>query len=421
MLKWIIHELKEAKTLLAYGSVKIGGHISDFLVPVILATQFSPGTFGAYSLGMMIVYFFNSALILSSSKPAVVFGNEEFKERGRIHHTMASRMIILSIALAAFIILVYLFRRQAVQFTGLTESQVWLLVLVLLGYSILNFFSSMLMALNQRILESVFLLLNAGVSILYLFVIYLFFDVTIEKVLVMFFVAPVISVCLFLPKLEFKEVHPPAFDKENLIKMADFTKWMVFGGAGIYLLNWGDNIILRRFVTMEDIGVYNLGYQFFKGTLMSIAIVKLYFLPFISQHIDNEEKIFTYLTIKRGKIFLLGLLILIGLFFGMQHILGLLYSPHYRGAATVFQILTFASICSLYTGFYDPIIDSMKRYQFIQLLTLAGVVLNLSLDYLLIGRIGYIGAAVATAITYFFLALAREIYFRRNFKISMSD
>jgi Na+-driven multidrug efflux pump len=63
----------------------------------------------------------------------------------------------------------------------------------------------------------------------------------------------------------------------------------------------------------------------------------------------------------------------------------------------------------------------MKRYQFIQLLTLAGVVLNLSLDYLLIGRIGYIGAAVATAITYFFLALAREIYFRRNFKISMSD
>ena len=112
-------------------------------------------------------------------------------------------------------------------------------------------------------------------------------------------------------------------------------------------------------------------------------------------------------------------IILIGLFFAMPHILGLLYSPQYKGAATVFRILTFASICSLYAGFYDPIIDSMKRYQFIQLLTLAGVVFNLSLDYLLISRIGFIGAAVATAITYFFLALAREIYFRKNCRISM--
>jgi O-antigen/teichoic acid export membrane protein len=419
MLKWIIKELNEGKTLLSYGSVKIGSHISDFLVPIILATQFSPEIFGAYSLGMMIVYFFNSSLIQSSSKPMVIFGNEEFKNRGRVHHTIASRLVILSISLVLFIVSVFLFQNQAARFTGLTERQVWLLVMVLIGHAILNFFSSMLMALNQRILESAFLLTNAVLSLLYLLMVYLFFGVTIEKVLLMFFVAPVLSSCLFITKIQLKEVHPPTLDRENLNKMMDFSKWMVFGGAGIYLLNWGDNIILRRFVSMEEIGIYNLGYQFFKGTLIAMAIVKLYFLPFIILHLDNKEKIFTYLTVKRSKLFLMGVLLLVGLFFMMPYFVGMLYAPHYRDASIVFRILIFGSICALYSGFYDPIIESMKRYRFIQILTLTGVAFNLSLDYILVSRIGFLGAAIATVVTYFLLAVAREIYFKKYCRASL--
>jgi O-antigen/teichoic acid export membrane protein len=413
MLQWIINELKEGKTLLSYGSVKIGAHVSDFLVPVVLATQFSPAVFGAYSLGMMIVFFFNSSLVLSSSKPMVIHGNEEFMASGRIHHTIASRMIILGVSLAVFILFAYFFNDHLERFTGLSPYQMRLLVLVLAGYAILNFFSSMMLALNQRILESAFLLSNAIISLLYLLIIYLFFGVTIEKVLLMFFIAPVISSALFWTRIELNKIYPPSLNLENLRRMNEFTKWMVFGGAGVYLLNWGDNIILRRFVSMEEIGVYNLGYQFFKGILMSIAIVKLYFLPFIVQNLDNKEKIFNYLEVKRTKIFLLGTAFIAGLFFVMPYIIGILYGPRYNGAVMVVRILMFAAICMLYTGFYDPIIDSMKRYRFIQVLTIAGVAFNLSLDYILVGRIGFIGAAIATVFTYFFLAAAREIYFRK--------
>jgi O-antigen/teichoic acid export membrane protein len=229
----------------------------------------------------------------------------------------------------------------------------------------------------------------------------------------MFFIAPVISSVLFSTRIEFKKIYPPALNRENLSKMNDFTRWMVFGGAGVYLLNWGDNIILRRFVTMEEIGVYNLGYQFFKGILMSIAIVKLYFLPFIVQHLENKEKIINYLEVKRTKIFLLGTALLVGLFMVMPYIIGFFYATPYTDAVFVVRILIFASICMLYTGFYDPILESMKRYRFIQILTVVGVAFNLSLDYILVRHIGFIGAAIATVFTYFFLAVAREIYFRK--------
>jgi O-antigen/teichoic acid export membrane protein len=115
----------------------------------------------------------------------------------------------------------------------------------------------------------------------------------------------------------------------------------------------------------------------------------------------------------------MGVLLLVGLFFMMPYFVGMLYAPHYRDASTVFRILIFGSICALYSGFYDPIIESMKRYRFIQILTLAGVAFNLSLDYILVSRIGFLGAAIATVVTYFLLAVAREIYFKKYCRASI--
>ncbi len=413
MIKWMIHQAKEGKTLLSYGGIRIGAHISDFLVPVILATQFPPKMFGAYSLGMMLVFFFNSSLIVSSSKPMVILGSEEFKTRGGIQQTTASRLILLLSSLMVFILCLILFKNQVAHFSGLDAHQIWLLFWVLTGYGVLNFFSSLFLTLNQRILESTFLLTNAAISLCYLLGIYLWTGLSIESVFFMFFISPVVSACFFLPKLELKKILPSAFDKQNLSKMIHFTKWMMLGGAGIYFLNWGDNIILRQFVSFEDIGIYNLGYQFFKGTLMVIAIVKLYFLPFISQQLERKEKISAYLSVKRTRLSLLGVVFLGALFFLIPKMMAVLYAPHYQKAAVVVQILVFASICALYTGFYDPIIDSLQRYRFIQLLTVAGVFFNLAMDYLLVRHMGFMGAAYATVITYFLLALAREIYFRK--------
>jgi O-antigen/teichoic acid export membrane protein len=190
----------------------------------------------------------------------------------------------------------------------------------------------------------------------------------------------------------------------------------MLGGTAVYFLNWGDNIILRNFSTMQDIGVYNLGYQFFKGMIMFFSIIAGYFLPFISQNIDDKIKINNYLGNKRIKLFSAGILFAGCLYLFMPHFVALFYKGQYQDSVLIFRILLIGAVCSLFCIFYDPIFTSLKKFHVIQSITVFVVVINLTLDYILVSQIGFIGAAVATSISYFLMAAAKIFYFRKYCK-----
>jgi O-antigen/teichoic acid export membrane protein len=413
IVNWLKKELAAGRELITYGMLRVGGEAAAFLIPVILATQFTPETFGTYSLGMMIVYFVNTTLISSSSKPTVIHAGEEIGISGKINRTMTARLVIIGISMTAFALMLLLFQHPIMRFTGLTTLQIYLLFPILAGFSLESFISTMLFAQGRRVVASIYLCVTAGFAIAYLVLIHLFFAITLTKVLLMFFIAPFVSSLLLMFWIDRDKMLPLVYDRAVLIRLADFTKWMILGGAAVYLLKWGDNIILRLFVPMEEIGVYNLGYQFFKGTIMGIDFVKFYFLPFIAVHIADTEKIAGYLNVKRTKLVILGAAFMAMLFILMPHLVGVLYSAHYQDAALVFRILLIGSAFYLCSGFYDPVLDTLGKYKVVQTMLVVAVCFNLALDYVLIGRMGFIGAAFATTITYVLLSIAKAIYFRR--------
>jgi len=58
-----------------------------------------------------------------------------------------------------------------------------------------------------------------------------------------------------------------------LFVLAAWAVGTFFGALSMYLINWGDNFVLRSFVSFESIGVYNLGYQIFKGLILLVGFV----------------------------------------------------------------------------------------------------------------------------------------------------
>jgi len=413
MFDWVKNELKEGKALISFGGLRISGQGLTFLIPIILATQLAPEIFGVYCLGMMIIYFFNSTFILSSGTPFIIFGTEEIKKTRKISQAITSRIILIAGLSAIFLLIMLLFKKQVIDFTKLSEVQFYFLIFVFSGRLVENFFGTLFLAFNKRVIGSMFHLMAAGLSLLYIIFLYLFFDITLEKIFLMFLIAPMISFCFFISQIEFHKIFPLVYDKKTFKKMTVYTQWMMLGGSAVYLLNWGDNIILRRFSTMEEIGIYNLGYQFFKGTIMIMAIIKVYFLPFISQHIDNKEKIANYLLIKRIKLLSMGIIFLGFLFFIMPYFVKMVYTSRYYDAVFVFRTLLIGALFAFYGMFYDPIFDSLKRYKLTQTVIAVCVVFNLVLDYILVGYIGFMGAAIATSVTYFLIALIKEVYFRK--------
>jgi O-antigen/teichoic acid export membrane protein len=413
IVDWLKKELAAGKELIVYGILRVGGETSAFLIPIILATQFSPDILGAYSLGMMIVYFTNTVLITSSGRPAVIHAGEEIRQSNKINRTMTARLVIIGLAVAVFFLFLAVLPHPVMRFTGLTRLESYLLLPVLIGLSITSFISTLFFALGRRVAASVYLCVTAGCSIAYLILIHLLAQLTLTNVLLMFFIAPISASILMLFWIDRSKVLPLSYDRDALIRLAHFTKWMIMGGAAVYLLKWGDNIILRLFVSMDEIGVYNLGYQFFKGTIMGIEFVKFYFLPFIAVHIADPEKIAYYLNVKRAKLVILGLLLLLAIFMIMPSLVGFLYKDHYRDAALVCRLLLLGSAFYLCSGFYDPVLETLGKYKVVQAMLVGTVCFNLTLDYVLISRMGFLGAAVATTISYVLFSVVKAIYFRR--------
>jgi len=410
------YEFQQGKTLLSYGAIKATGLGFSFLIPIFLAAFLTPEVLGIYSLGMMFVYLFNSITVLSSAGTSVICGIEELTKNQRINRTTTSRAIILLISSAIFILTLLFLTDQIISFTKLTRSQTYFLIFVFIGITINSFVRSILISLNKRIKESIFQFLASFISLAYIILIHFFGGITLERIFPIFLISPLISVGLIVSKTEYQKLLPLSFSQNNFSKLIKYTRWMMLGGTAVYFLNWGDNIILRKFSTMEDIGIYNLGYQFFKGTLMFFHIIAGYFLPFIAQNIDDKIKIKNYLVNKRTKLFLTGILFAGSLFLAMPFVVALAYKGIYQDSVLVFRILLAGAVCSLFSMFYDPIFNSLKKFHVIQSIIVVTVIVNLTLDYILVSRMGFIGAAVATSISYFFMFICKTFYFRKYCK-----
>jgi O-antigen/teichoic acid export membrane protein len=349
----------------------------------------------------------------SSQNPSIVLGSDELKKHCKINKIFTVRIILLIQSLILFYLITRILFKPLSHFSLLDENEFMFLFLAYSGLCIRFFFEGTFLTLNNRMAEAAYDALTNIISFIWLFVIYYFFTINIENIFLMFFISPIIASLFLIKAIDLKKVLPFEFDRRIFRQLLDYTKWTIMGSIALYFVNWGDNFVLRVFVSLDQIGVYNLGYQVFKGVLILISITKMYYLPFISEHINDEKKIKNYLTFKRWIIMAAGFTGICLIYIALPGLFNIFYAQTYQGSVTVARILLIGSVFSLYQTFYSPIFDAMKLYEFTQLTSILMVVINISLDYLLVFFFGLLGAAVATAITYAIICLIYEVYFRK--------
>lgn len=416
MLNRIKKEFKHGKNLMAFMTLKAMSLGVLAIIPFILAGFFGPEKFGIYSLAMMVIYFFSALLIHSLVPPFTVYGNKELKETNKIRRVFTASALLFILAVVLFLLLTLVLYRPLLQFISIDKSQFLFLILAFAGLSIQSFTGSVFMAMNKRISSVTYGLISNIILVGYILILLKFFTIDLENVFLMWLIAPVIAAMFMLRKIDFKKLIPLELNKGTLKKMFNYSKWVMVGGTAVYFVNWGDNLVLRYFVSLDHIGVYNLGYSAFKGLLMLISTTGGYFLPFITQNIDNPDKIEKYLHNKRPKIILLWALCVLALYFIIPYLFNILYGKEYSGSATVTRILLLATLFAAYWRFYDPIFNAMERYRFTQIANVFFVILNLSLDVIFVIYYGYIGAAIATMISYGVMSIIYEVYFRKYCK-----
>ncbi len=405
-------EFRQARGLLSFGFLQAIGQGCGMAAPLVAAKSLSQEIFGSYCLAKMIAFFFSTLFVASFQTPFIVFANQERTKRAKINQAFSSQCAFLGGSFLIVAVLSLMFLRQIAAFADIATDDVTFVILAFLGVSLKSLLCNVFMAMGQRMrsaaAELVFGLLSLGIVV----GLHLTGTLTLRGVLVIYPVAGLVVVTVFLWKIDFKQLLPFSFRSQHIQEMFHFAKWIVLGSTAVYFINWGDNLVLRAYVSMGQIGSYNLAYQVFKGVLSLVFILYGYFLPFVSEHIENTEKIRGYLWVKRPRILMMGAFVILLLFAAAPMACAKAYEDQYPGAPEVFRILLIGAIFMLHVILYAPVMNALKRYRFAQTGNAVQVLLNLLLDLILVPRMGIRGAAVATTLAYFCHAVMIEIYFQ---------
>jgi O-antigen/teichoic acid export membrane protein len=409
MLGRIKREFAEGKTLLQFGALTATGQA---LLPLIVAKFFSPELFGQYSLAKMIMFFFLTLLVSSAQAPFIVFGNQEKAQSGRINKAFSVQLVFLVFSFFIFAMSTLFFGRFITAFAKISFVDLLFVASGFAGLALKTFLCNLFMAMGQRIKSSVAEVVFGVFSLILIFCFYAADRINLRTVFLIYPLSAAALIAVFSITIDYKMLFPFIVEGKYFREMFDYTKWIFLGSIAVYFAGWGDNFILRIFVTMKDIGTYNLAYQISKGVIGLVLILNSYFLPFVSENIGSAEKIRGYLSGKRPRIIITGFAGISLLFVIAPVIFRIVYGDVYRESVAVLRILLVAAASSLYIIFYEVILYALKRYKFIQAVNVIHVCVNLALDLILVPIMGFWGAAVATVCAYICRVITIEIYFR---------
>lgn len=181
-----------------------------------------------------------------------------------------------------------------------------------------------------------------------------------------------------------------------------------------WVIDFSDRYLLGRLATLEDTGLYSVGYKFGQIVFLADKAFLIGWIPIafsIIKRSDYKEvfgRIFSYFI---AAVAFIGLIISVF----SQEMVGLFATPDYMKAATIVPL-----ICAsyLFYGFYIYSLSGLvisKNIVAQPVILFVGAAINIVLNIMLIPDMKMMGAAIATLISYIFIAIvtflcAQKIY-----------
>jgi O-antigen/teichoic acid export membrane protein len=413
MLNRIKKQLIEGKTLLLFGFLK--GLVQ--VVPLIIAYFFSEDMFGTYSLAKTVVFFFITLLITTTQTAFVVYASRERAETGKINRSFSIQAVFFIFGIVLYAVLAVILNGPIRRFAVVSVPDLICVSLGFVGIALNYFLSYLFLALGQRVKNSLSELAYGVIMLAIIVGLAATGTLSIQTVFLTYFVSSIITLLIFVGTILWGNLLPFDFSTTYLRKMGNFTIWFLFGATATYFIDWGDNFILKFFhVSMANIGQYNLAYQIFNGLITLIYILNSYFLPFISENLQDSSKMRDYLYSKRPRIFLFGIVILAAVFFVCPYAFQIIYKGSYHSSVIILRILLIGCALTLYNTFYIPLLNALQLYKFSQTTNVVTMVIKVFLNAVLIFKYGLYGAAAGTVITYLCTTIIYESYYRIKMK-----
>lgn len=245
------------------------------------------------------------------------------------------------------------------------------------------------------------LIIEVGLTLLFISV----FRLGWEGRLLSWFIATFISFFISFSYFKRRGLITLNIQKKYLRAGIVFGLPLILHTVGKFVINQSDRIFIAKMVSIEEAGIYNIGYQVGMVILLLVNAVGNFYQPYLYERLANLTEKAKLEIVRMTYIVIAGLILSLALLsLGTPVLFKLLIDPSYsKGTVYVFWTglsYFFWGVYILFTGF----IFYKKKTKQLGYLAILNVCLNLLLNYFLIQKLGALGAVYATCISFFVIA-----------------
>lgn len=198
-------------------------------------------------------------------------------------------------------------------------------------------------------------------------------------------------------------------------KMLLFSAPLIPSGIAVFLNTYVDRLMINHFLGLEAVGLYGVGIRI--AAIVGLVMVGINYslYPLVYTHYKEINTPFEIARIFRFFVFI-SLLFYVGITLFAFDILVVMTTPaFYDGAGLVIYMIPSMLLAQSYN--FAPGVFLEGKTVFVMWINIAGAILNLLLNYLLIQWIGINGAAISTLSVSFLVFLSYMILNQKYYSI----
>lgn len=390
--------------------------IMNYFIRRTLLLNLSETDFGffysAFALVMVVMVFLDLGLSQSTTiLMAKSFAANDLQKSSKIF--TLTFIVKLILALSAFILMEALAPFLTQHYFKYPGSYTLLMLMFLLipAQASESAFSSVITA--RKAFTTTNILLNIKIFIILVGVLFSVKAYGIQACVIWFIMPSIVTVILAFKIVKNYGITLLPFRTVNysgLKTIFALSSWIAISTAGISVMYYMDTICLTWLTGLKSVAMYNIALPIMQ-IAQSFFVFPAIFTPFVAEMWQTNN----YAGIRRTcfiasllMLLTLPIFLLVGLHFGAD-IIALLFDKKFIAAAPAVTILWSGMVFFSIATFNINALNSGGKQKTVAYMVVTCVLINFILNVILIPKFDYIGAALATAITYLLMAISSII------------
>lgn len=373
----------------------------------LLARLLGPSGMGKWAIMMSIGAFLYSVFFNWMQAGNIRYGCEEFKKKNSLNDTWSARMPVLLVGLlVSIIIIIYqplTFLNRDINLSG-TDGLIifcylislWLAAEIQSIYQIIDKIKSM--AIIQTVIPMVLLI--------YYLIYFISYKCDIINPVTLFKGFVIINLMIWggvwlkqIKKIKLKINN--TWKMENTLEIIRYSWWLIPTFLFTYFADWGDQLLLQYFFSSREVGLYQSAYQIMLSIigltypLTTVLVPRIITLNVTDPDIDSK-----YINKVIPTVVALWIIVLIPLICVLPYVFILIMGSRFNEAVPLLMLLVLTFPGSVIASICSPLFSLHGRFGKVFIYNASTTTINLVISFLLLPKMGAMGAAIGTCFGY---------------------